>query len=42
MKKLAEVMCIPYTMARSFIRYFDTNKVGRIVTIDYMKLKIQK
>ena len=42
MKKLAEVLCIPYSMARSMIRYFDTNNIGRIITVDHLKLKLQK
>ena len=42
MKKLAEVLCIPYAMARSIIRYFDANNLGRIVTVDCLKQKIQK
>ena len=42
MKKLAEVLCIPYAMARSMIRYFDTNNIGRIITVDHLKLKLQK
>lgn len=42
MKKLAEVLCVPFTMARSFIRYFDTNKFGRIINVDHLKLKVQK
>lgn len=42
MKKLAEVMCIPYTMSRSLIRYLDTRKLGRIINVDHMKQKLQK
>ena len=42
MKKLAEVLCVPFTMARSFIRYFDTNKLGRMINVDHLKLKLHK
>ena len=42
MKKLAEILCIPHYMARSVIRFFDTNKIGRLISVDYLKQKVQK
>ena len=42
MKKLAEILCIPHYMARSVIRFFDTNKIGRLISVDHLKQKVQK
>ncbi|XP_047122572.1 general transcription factor 3C polypeptide 1 isoform X1 [Hydra vulgaris] len=41
-KKLAEIMCIPHHMTRSIIRYFDSNKVGRMINEEVKKMKVQR